>query len=127
TSLAHASHETSARESALGCFAANLAVPGLGSLAVGRKIGYVQLTLCLGGLMVSLIFGVRFIYWMLAHWSEFHNSDPNADPFAALRDLWRQARWTLLGFFLFAVAWFWALFTSLVVIEKAKTESRNFQ
>ena len=120
---ARASHETSTRESARGCLAANLAVPGLGSLAVGRKIGFAQLALCLAGMLVTLVFGVRFIYWSLAHWSELRNPDPYADPLAGLLEMWRHARWPLLGIALFALAWLWALSTSLALLNAAKRNS----
>jgi hypothetical protein len=62
--------EASAGEIARGCFTTNLAIPGLGSIVGGRKIGYLQMTICFAGQAISLIFGVRFIYWSLAHWSE---------------------------------------------------------
>ena len=52
-------HEVSSRQSAQGCFATNLAMPGLGSLVGGRKVGLLQLALCLSGLAVSLGFGVK--------------------------------------------------------------------
>jgi hypothetical protein len=121
TFLARANSESSARETARGCFTTNLVIPGLGSLVGGRKIGYVQLVVCFSGLAISLIFGVRFILWSLAHWDEFH--DPNADPIAALRDLWFQARWSLLGIVLFAIAWLWALLTSCLLLSEAKKKS----
>lgn len=118
TSSAAASNPT-IREVAQGCFTANLMVPGMGSLVAGRKIGYAQLVICLTGLALSLIFGIRFIFWSLAHWSELH--DPNAgDPIAALHALLRQACWPLLGILLFAVAWLWALLTSYFLLAAAK-------
>jgi hypothetical protein len=115
---AHANPESSAREIARGCFTTNLVIPGLGSLVGGRKIGYAQLILCYAGQAVSLIFGIRFIYWSLAHWSEFYG--PNADPVAAFPHLWLLARWPLLGILLFASAWLWALMTSCLLLDEAK-------
>ena len=117
TSSGPESPDLSARQRAQGCFTANLAVPGLGSLMGGRKAGYVQMALCLSGLAISTICGFRFISWSLAHWSEYHN--PDADPLFALRDLWNHARWPLLGISLFAIAWGWALLTSWVLLAQA--------
>ena len=116
-----------ARQTAQGCFASNLVMPGLGSLAGGRKVGLPQLALCLLGFAITLGFGVRFIFWSLAHWSEFYGSTLPADPLAPLRDLWQQARWPLLGIFLFIVAWFWALLTSRSLLAKTKTDNAGDQ
>jgi hypothetical protein len=118
---ARASHESSARETARGCFTTNLVIPGLGSLVGGRKIGYLQLVLCYTGQAVSLIFGIRFIYWAFAHWSEFYG--PNADPLPAFHNLWLQARWPLLGILLFAIAWIWALQTSCRLLGDAQKKN----
>jgi hypothetical protein len=123
TFSARADLETSARQTAWGCFTTNLVMPGAGSLAGGRKIGAVQLVLCLAGLAVTMLCGVHFIFWTFAHWSELHNPSPDADPLAALSGLWREVRWPLLGFALFALAWFWALFTSLALLSQTKKES----
>ena len=116
---ARANSDASARETARGCFTTNLVIPGLGSLAGGRKIGYLQLVLCYIGQGITLVFGIRFLFWGLAHWSEIYR--PNAeDPLAALRELWPQVRLPLLGIFLFAIAWLWALLTSWRLLGEAK-------
>lgn len=109
-----------ARQTAQGCFASNLVMPGVGSLAGGRKVGIAQLSLCGIGFILTLATGVRFIFWALAHWSEFHDPNASADPMQPLRDLWQHARWPVLGMVLFAVAWFWALFTSRSLLAEAK-------
>ena len=124
TFSAHANPESSALEIARGCFTTNLAIPGLGSVVGGRKIGYLQMIVCFIGQGISLVFGVRFIYWGLAHWSEIYN--PNAeDPLAPLREMWPQLRLPLLGMFLFAVAWFWALLTSYRLLDEAKRKEAS--
>jgi hypothetical protein len=116
-------HDDAKRQDAQGCFTTNLVMPGLGSLVGGRRVGLPQMTLCLTGFAISLGFGVRFTFWSLAHWSEFYSPNPDADPFAPLRDLWQQARWPLLGIALFAFAWFWALLTSRSLLAEAKTKN----
>jgi len=115
---APANPEASAQEIARGCFTANLAIPGMGSLVGRRKVGYAQLTLCFTGFGLTLVTGIRCIYWVLAHWDELH--DPNlTDPLAALREVFSQMRWPLLGIVLFISAWFWALLTSYGLLRAA--------
>jgi hypothetical protein len=118
---APANPDASAQEIARGCLTANLMVPGMGSLAGGKKVGWLQLILCFTGQTISLIFGVRLIYWSLAHWSEFYG--PTADPVEAFPHLWLQARWPLLGIVLFAIAWLWALMISYRLLAEAKKKS----
>ena len=108
------------RQAAQGCAATNLVMPGLGSLLGGRKIGYLQLACALTGFALTLIFGTRFIFWALAHWSEYHGANAPADPLQPLRDLWREARWPLLGMALFFFAMLWALATSRSLLAEAK-------
>ena len=102
-----------------------MALPGVGSLAGGRKVGLLQLGLCLAGFGLTLGFGIRFVFWGLAHWSEFYGqtSDPDPDPFKPLLDVWQQARWPLLGIILFACAWIWALRTSWSLLAEAKKQN----
>ncbi|HEV2693379.1 MAG TPA: hypothetical protein VG347_10835 [Verrucomicrobiae bacterium] len=105
---------------ARGAVATNLVMPGLGSLVAGRKVGYVQLAFSLGGFAISLIFGTRFLFWALAHWSEFYGPNPPPDPMAPLRDLMREARWPMLGIALFIIALLWSLVTSRSLLAEAK-------
>jgi hypothetical protein len=125
---ARASPDTDAVQKAQGCLATNLALPGLGSLAGGRKIGVFQLILCFAGFAISLGCGVRFVFWTLAHWSEFYGPDGEPDPLIRLHNLWQQARWPFLGVALFAVSWFWSLLTSwsLLAEAKGKTPAGSF-
>ncbi|MDR3459097.1 MAG: hypothetical protein P4N60_16765 [Verrucomicrobiae bacterium] len=109
-----------ASQAAKGCLATNLVMPGLGSLVGGRKIGYVQLAISLTGFTVSLVFGTHFIFWALAHWSEYHGANAPEDPLQPLRDLWREARWPMLGMGLFAVALLWSMGTSRSLLAEAK-------
>ncbi len=123
---APASPEVSAKEIARGCFTANLAIPGLGSLVGGRKVGYAQLLVCFTGFGITLVTGVRCIYWVLAHWDKLH--DPNLiDPLAALREVFSQMRWPLLGIVLFISAWLWALLTSLSLLRAAASATPPLQ
>ena len=118
-SSAPANREVPAREVARGCFTTNLAIPGLGSVIGGRKIGYLQMAVCFSGQAITLIFGIRFIFWSLAHWTEVHHPNED-DPLAPLRLIWHELRLPLLGIALYAIAFFWALLTSYLLLNAAK-------
>lgn len=121
-SLALGSREPLSRQTAWGCVTGNLALPGSGSLVAGRRSGYPQLALAALGLILSMIFGLRFIYWFFANWSRLHQ--PSADPVAALGEMWQVLRWALLGLAVFLASWLWALGTSLRILHSA-TGSEN--
>jgi len=106
------------RQTAWGFFTANLALPGSGSLAAGRKIGYPQSALSVAGLGLTLVFGLRFIIWGISNWSRLQAMDN--DPLGKWLELWHEVRWALLGIGLFALALLWALSTSLSLLQKAK-------
>lgn len=108
-------------ENARGCLASNLAVPGLGSLVGGRKVGLLQLPLYLASFGITLGFGTQFVFWTLSHWAELHS--PAADPFEAMREIFRHARWPFLGFALFVISWLWALLTSWSLLAEAKRKT----
>jgi hypothetical protein len=69
-------------------------------------------------MILTLVFGGRFIWWYVANWSRFH--DPDADPTAALSEMWPFLKWPLVGFGMFAVGWLWALATSLQIVSAAR-------
>ena len=121
-SLALGPRRPLSRQTAWGCLTTNIAMPGFGSLVAGHACGYAQVALSLGGMILSLVFGARFLVWYFANWSHFHG--PDADPTAALGELWQFLKWPLLGFGLFFLGWLWALATSFLIVSSArKTES----
>lgn len=123
-SLALGERRPISRQTAWGCLTTNLAAPGFGSLVAGRIAGYPQAALALGGLAITTLLGVRFIVWSLANWSRLH--DPQAESLDALGEMWRAARWPLLGIAIFAVGWLWALCTSLQILSSAgKMEQKD--
>jgi len=87
----------------------------------GRKSGYPQVFLGIGGMILTLIFGVRALVWMLANWSRMH--DPAVDQFAVMGEMWSVVRWAFLGMAVFAVGWLWALATSYAIVRSAKNDS----
>jgi hypothetical protein len=124
TFLAKRNPDLSPHEAAQGCLTANLAVPGLGSVLVGRKVGFVQMAIYFSGFALTLTFGLRLIYWVLSHWSAFYAEfySPGADVLAAMSDLWHRIRWALLGIGLFLISWIWALSTSRTVLAEANSK-----
>ncbi len=93
-------------------------MPGFGSLVAGRISGYPQAALGLGGMGLTLVFGLRFFLWYAAHYARL--GDPNLNGLDALADLWMAVRWALLGIALFALGWLWALSTSLSLLREAR-------
>ena len=120
-SLRLGSREPLTREKARMCFGINLGFPGSGSLMAGRLVGYPQILMTLSGILLSMLFGLRFIGWFMANWSRLQN--PNGDPMENLHELWLQVRWALLGIVLFAVAWLWGLVSGLMILAAARKQS----
>jgi hypothetical protein len=117
-SLALGPRRPLSRQTAWGCLTTNLALPGFGSLMAGRVSGYPQAVLGLGGMALSVLFGVRFFLWSLSNWSRLHA--PESDPVAALGEMWLALRWALLGLALFLAGLLWALATSSGILRQAK-------
>jgi hypothetical protein len=105
------------RQTAWGCFTTNLALPGIGSLMAGRKAGYGQAALGFGGMGLSVLFGLPFMYWCLANWSRLYGDQ--ADPVTSMAELWSHVRWALVGISLFGAGWLWALATSCAILHVA--------
>jgi hypothetical protein len=125
TFLAKKSPDLSAREIAQGSLTANLAIPGLGSVVAGRKVGFVQMAVYFSGFGLTICFGLRFVVWALSHWSQFYAEfySPDADVITAMNDLWLRTRWALLGIALFVISWVWAFSTSRALLAAAKREN----
>jgi hypothetical protein len=117
-SLALAPRRSLSRQTAWGCLTTNVALPGFGSLMAGRRSGYPQAALGLGGLVLTLLFTVRFAYWYFTAGNRLQND--GTDPVEALLELWRAARWPLLGIGVFLLGWLWALATSCQLLHAAK-------
>ncbi len=117
-SLALGPRRTLSPQTAWGCLTTNVALPGFGSLLAGRRSGYPQAALALGGTALTVVCGVHFITWYVANWSHLQN--PGGDPFDSLTQLWQAVRWPFLGIGLFALGWLWALSTSLAIVAEAK-------
>lgn len=103
---------------AWGLLTTNLGLPGVGSLLAGRKVGVLQLGLSLTAVVLTTVFGVKFVLWYFANREML--SDPNADPFATLKAIWLAVRWAVLGMALFGLSVCWALITSSSILREAR-------
>ncbi|HEY5909447.1 MAG TPA: hypothetical protein VJA21_02455 [Verrucomicrobiae bacterium] len=119
-SLALGPRRTLSRQSAWGCFTTNLALPGFGSLMAGRVSGYPQAALGLAGVALTTLFAARFFAWYLVNLSRM--TGDQEDPFGTLVELWRAARWPLLGVSVFLAGWLWALVTSFQILSAARRD-----
>src|SRR5438105_1184519 len=117
-SLALGPRRALSRQTAWGCLTTNLAMPGFGSLMAGRPSGYAQAVLALGGMALTMVFGVRFVFWYFEHRPGTPGAEP--DPMLALTQLWLAVRWAVLGVVLFAIGWLWALATSSLILRSAR-------
>jgi len=117
-SLALGPSKPLSRQTAWRCLTANLALPGSGSLAAGRVSGYGQLVLAFAGLLLSTVFGLRFIAWSVSNWSRLYGAQ--AEPFESLTENWHVLRWALFGIGVFGLGCLWALVTSLQILREAK-------
>jgi putative Mn2+ efflux pump MntP len=123
TSSANANPEPPSVQTARGMVAANLAVPGFGSLMAKRAAGWPQAALTIVGFALTSIFGVRFIIWFLQHLNTLYGAE--SDPLESLLDLWRNVRWALLGIGLFAMSWLWSLATNAEILRSAKRDNER--
>jgi hypothetical protein len=105
------------RELARACLVANLCFPGSGSLLAGRGVGYSQVAL----VGLALVLQMFFLGWLIKLWATTREF-----PFpAAWADgIPRQAIFmmalALSTIAMFALAWFWALLTSLIISSEVK-------
>jgi hypothetical protein len=98
---------------AVGCMTANLALPGAGSLAAGRAVGYAQMAISTIGLIVSVVTCATAIRWFLLTGGQ----SPALDPVSNLVDIWRHLRWPLVGLGIFLVGLGWAVLTGLQILS----------
>ena len=105
-----APHASMDRPTAWGFLVTNLMVlPGMGSVLAGRKVGYLQAPLALGGMVLTLTFAVLYV----REWIRLRILPPPD---------WHLLRIGLIGLLLFLLGWCWALFTSLDLLSKAKED-----
>jgi H+/gluconate symporter-like permease len=98
---------------AVGCLTANLALPGAGSLAAGKGVGYAQLVVAVIGVIVSVVSCATAFRWFLLTGGQSSETNPETN----LIDLWRHIRWPLFGMGIFLIALIWALLTGLQILS----------
>jgi H+/gluconate symporter-like permease len=103
------------RSEAWACVTANLALPGSGSLAAGKSIGYYQLALAAIGFIISIVTGIHLLEWMLQNWTRINEA--TGDPFDNLITMWREIRWPLAGLGIFIASLLWAGMTSMQILS----------
>jgi hypothetical protein len=103
------------RTEAWACLTANLALPGSGSLAAGKSVGYCQLALALAGFILSVATGIHLLEWMLANWTKMNQS--TGDPLETLLTIWHEIKWPLAGLGIFVVALIWSVMTSMQLLS----------
>jgi hypothetical protein len=106
------------RSEAWACFTANLALPGSGSLAAGRGIGYLQMAAAFAGMILTIVTAIPMFQWV-ASGGGTPSPQSMDDPIQAMTDLWIHARGPLAGIGLFAASILWALVTSLAILAGA--------
>ena len=118
TSSAPANPEPLSVQTARGCVATNLTLPGFGSLMARRRSGYLQSVLTVAGFALTVWFGMRFMIWFFKNTEAIFGAQ--ADPIQTMTDLWFAVRWALLGIALFTVSWLWSLATNAAILRSAR-------
>lgn len=83
-----------------------LVLPGLGSLLAGRKVGWVQAAVAATGVALTVMWFTSFV----TAWVKLEEFPADGGP---------HLRLGLLGLGLFAIAWVWALATSLQILRES--------
>ena len=92
-----------------------LAFPGLGSIAAGRRVGYLQAAIMLIGFFLTLAYMFQAIAGL---WKAMSDGVWTQ---SALRAPWRShLKMGLYGFGFCAFAWLWSLFTSLSILRRTR-------
>jgi hypothetical protein len=89
------------------CLMTNLLVlPGLGSLLVGRRIGWLQAGVALLGFAFTLV----WLVWFVVTWSETGSFPLDGGPYLGEG---------IGGVLIFGASWMWGLATGLVVVRES--------
>lgn len=113
TSLLPASPKPPKRTSAwLAVIVNQFAFPGLGTIMMGRRVGYLQATI----MVVGFVMVTGFLVWYIVC-AVCYASNPTWSE-ADFTGRYRPYKWTLTwGLTLSAIAWVWALVSSLQILR----------
>lgn len=92
------------------------ALPGLGTVLAGRKIGYVQMLLSAIGLVLTS----AFLAWSLPNMGDWLNVPQDEQKILANFDKWLP--WLVCAFAgmaIIGVSWVWALFSSRSILKES--------
>jgi len=93
----------------------NLALPGSGSLAAGKSVGYYQLALATVGFIIVILTGIHLLEWTMKNGNNLNQTpEESLDSLAAL---WHELRGPLAGLGIAAAAILWAGITSLQILS----------
>ena len=106
-------------------------LPGVGSLAAGRRVGYAQVALGLIGALPILAFSIRVLiaaYHVQQTVGSFGALDDQMDyiqqGFREIPHTWGLYFWVgLPGTVLFIIAWLWALASSTSILLESRKET----
>lgn len=102
------------RKEAWACAMSNLALPGSGSLAAGKSIGYYQLGLAAAGFIIILLTGIHLLEWTMTNGTKLNQTpEDSLENFSALL---RELRGPVLGLGIAVTAILWAGVTSLQIL-----------
>jgi len=117
------SSRTRNRGRAWGIAVANqLALPGLGTVMAGRKIGYVQLAFSVLGVLMT----TSFLVWCVPNFGDWF--PPPEDDSILMAHLEKWLPWLLIagtGVLFFGIGWFMALFSSRSIIREQSVGERD--
>ena len=114
---------TKSRGSAWGMAVANqLALPGLGTIMAGRRIGYVQLAFSACGVLLT----TSFLVWCVPNLSDWF--PPPDDETILMENFEKWLPWLLIagsGIVFFFIGWCMALFSSRSIIREQTKGKTN--
>ncbi len=101
------------------CVAANLLLPGSGSLASGRKVGYAQMAAVFLAMLLTVVTSLPFFQWVMAGGA---SPNPMDDGSQALHDLWIHIRWPLACVAGYVAATLWAAATGASILRESQMQ-----
>jgi len=107
------------KKTAYGLLAANLILPGIGSILGGRKSGYFQVLLSLISLGATFYYGLKLGKWFLLHSEQVPDWIYGFPP-EIQNQLWKLIVPIIYALILFIISLVWSVLTSISIIRQAK-------
>ena len=106
-------------DEARACVAANLLLPGSGSLAAGRSIGYAQMAAVFLAMLLTFVTSIPLFQWVMAGGGAPNSPD---DALQTMDDLWIHFRWPLACIAGYIAATLWAVATGSMILRESKKQ-----